>query len=166
MARGGHARPALSLLFVAVLAGNASAEGGCGDPQVGALRVVDAYLETFNERDAAAHAATLQYPSFRIDAAGDLVVLESAAEYASVFAAHRNDFPWDRSLYDSREILQAGARKVHVAVRFSRYRADGEKVSSHDSLYIVTCREGRWGIVARSSYVPVMRLPGSPGAGR
>lgn len=147
------------LPFLMALAGNASAEVDCGDPQVEALRVVDAYMESFNSRDGATHAATLHYPSFRIDAAGDLVVLESAAEYAAAFDAVRDEFPWDRTEYDSRKVAHWGPHKVHFAVRFTRYRTSGEKVSSHDSLYIVTCRDGRWGILARSSFVPVMRAP-------
>ena len=116
-------------------------------------------MEAFNAGNGAAHAATLHYPSFRIDAEGNLAVLQSAAEYAAMFDAARDDFPWHRTLYDSREVVQSGAHKVHVLVRFTRYYADGEKRSSHDSLYIVSCREGRWGILTRSSFVPVMRAP-------
>jgi len=139
------------------LTSKVSAETPCGDPKVRALQVVDAYMETFNARDAPGHVATLHYPSFRINALGELLVLQSASEYEEMFSRQGGHFPWDHTLYDSREVLQAGARKVHVAVAFSRYGKGGEKLSSHDSLYILTCRDGRWGIVARSSFVPVIR---------
>jgi len=157
--RSPYASLLCGLGVVAAFAHGVSAEVQCGEAEVEALRVVDAYMESFNSRDGAAHAATLHYPSFRINAAGDLAVLQSAAEYAATFDAVRDDFPWDRTLYDSREVVQSGPQKVHVVVSFTRYRADGEKVSSHDSLYIASCREGRWGILARSSFVPVMRAP-------
>jgi hypothetical protein len=131
----------------------------CGDPTQGALAAVDAYMDTFNSRNAEANAATLHYPSFRIDAAGDVVVLESSEQWATQFSAARAPLPWHHTLYDSKKIVHTSPVKVHVAVHFTRYLANDEKISEHDSLYLVTCRNGRWGIIARSSFVPVIRPP-------
>jgi hypothetical protein len=37
-------------------------------------------------------------------------------------------------------------------VQFTRYRADDSVIGSYRSLYIVTRRDGRWAIAARSSF--------------
>jgi hypothetical protein len=146
-------------LSLALTASSAGAADRCGDPKTGALAAVDAYMDTFNSGDAEAHAATLHYPSFRIDAAGDLVVLETAEEWADQFRAARWKLPWHHTLYDAKEIVQLGPLKAHVAVHFTRYLENGDEVSEHDSLYITTCQSGRWAIITRSSFVPVMRAP-------
>ena len=35
-----------------------------------------------------------------------------------------------------------------------RYRADGSVIGGFDSIYVVTCENGHWGIKARSSFAP------------
>jgi len=44
--------------------------------------------------------------------------------------------------------------KVHFEVVFSRYKADGSKYATYQSLWIVTQRDGTWGVQARSSFAP------------
>jgi len=149
----------LLLALAPGIATRVNAEEACGNPKASALAAVDAYMDTFNRRDVDAHAATLHYPSFRIDTAGDVVVLESAEEWAAQFRANASRLPWHHTLYDSKEIIQLSPVKAHVAVHFTRYLENGDKVSEHDSLYITTCRNGRWAILARSSFVPLMPMP-------
>ena len=40
------------------------------------------------------------------------------------------------------------------AYRFTRYRKDGSVISGYDSIYVVTCENGHWGVKARSSFAP------------
>ena len=61
---------------------------------------------------------------------------------------------WDHSAWEKREVIHSGPDKVHIDTRFIRYRADGSVLASFDSLYIVTKQDGRWGVVARSSFAP------------
>ena len=44
--------------------------------------------------------------------------------------------------------------KVHFEVVFSRYHADGTKYATFQSLWIVTLKDNRWGVQARSSFAP------------
>jgi hypothetical protein len=39
-------------------------------------------------------------------------------------------------------------------VVFSRYKADGTKYATYQSLWMVTKKEGAWGVQARSSFAP------------
>ena len=44
--------------------------------------------------------------------------------------------------------------QVHFDTRFTRYRKDGSVIGGFNSIYVVTCEDGRWGVKARSSYAP------------
>jgi hypothetical protein len=59
---------------------------------------------------------------------------------------------WDHSRWQRREVIHAGADKVHIDTRFARYRRDGSLLGAFDSIYIVTRVDGRWGIQGRSSF--------------
>ena len=58
----------------------------------------------------------------------------------------------DRVAWDHRRIIHISEDKAHVDTMFTRYRADGTKLSFAESLYIVTKENGRWGIKMRSSF--------------
>ena len=123
-----------------------------------ALRVLDEFMANFNNGDHAAMAALFHFPHVRI-AHGDVFIWNSADEFlAARTPADQERFVratgWHRTEWDRREVVQVGERKVHIAVRFTRYREDGSVIGTYNSLYIVTKRNGRWGIQARSSYVP------------
>ena len=61
---------------------------------------------------------------------------------------------WDHSAWERREVIHAGADKVHIDTRFTRYRKDGSVIGGFDSMYVVTNQDGHWGVKIRSSYAP------------
>jgi hypothetical protein len=122
-----------------------------GGPEASAMRVLDAYIAAYNARDESAFVATLHFPHVRI--AGDEVrVFRGIVEYMNELQLTRGG--WDYSTWADRRIVQSSAAKVHIAARFTRYRAGGIPVGSYDSLYVIVLRNGRWGVLARSSYAP------------
>lgn len=70
------------------------------------------------------------------------------------FAAFAASTTWDHSAWEKIEALDTGREKVHFKVTFTRYTAENEKIASYDSLYVVTLKDGHWGIQARSSFAP------------
>jgi hypothetical protein len=114
------------------------------------LQVLDDYMNTFNRKDAKAWQKTYHFPHYRL-ASGKMSVLKSATLDTTVFIKLQQG-GWDYSRWDHRNIIQASADKVHVDTRFSRYRKDGSKIGSYESLYIVTKENGKWGVKFRSSY--------------
>ena len=70
------------------------------------------------------------------------------------FEAFAERTGWHHSAWDSREIFQSGKNKVHIAVQFTRYDSDDNKIATYNSLYIVTHLDGKWGTQARSSFAP------------
>lgn len=115
-------------------------------------KVLDEYLTTFNTKNLKAWEDTYHFPHYRL-ASGKMSVLERAGlrDSASVFGPLQKA-NWDYSKWDHRNIVQASPDKVHIDTRFTRYRKDGNKVASYESLYVLTKESGRWGVKLRSSF--------------
>jgi len=113
---------------------------------------LDAFMAAFNARDLAAWEATFNFPSIRL-ASGGLVMIERGYHTTAMFdSGPLSD--WDHSAWERRNVVHAGPDKVHFDTRFTRYRADGSVIGGFDSLYVVTCENGHWGVKARSSFAP------------
>jgi len=118
-----------------------------------ATKCLDDFMSAFNARDPQAHARTFNFPSIRI-ASGKMVILNkedfvSAQRYQTEALKE-----WDHSKWERRNVIHAGADKVHFDTRFTRYRKDGSVIGGYDSIYVVTREDGHWGIKARSSFAP------------
>lgn len=123
-----------------------------------ARKAMDEFMTAFNSRDVHAWAATLNYPHVRF-ASSQVRVYNSADE----FIAENADYPrrlatpeskWDHSKWESMKVIQSGPDKVHFEVEFVRYDKSGKEIGRFPSLYIVTLKDGHWGIQGRSSYAP------------
>ncbi|MFJ9440299.1 hypothetical protein ACIRRH_00320 [Kitasatospora sp. NPDC101235] len=44
---------------------------------------------------------------------------------------------------------------MHALVRFARYDAAGERTGAFDSVYVLTRRSDRWGVLARIGFQTV-----------
>ena len=138
-------------IAVALAATASPAQQYAEGPEAAALRVLDDYIAAYNARDEAAFVATLHFPHVRI--AGDRAkTFQGIAEYMRELDLKKGG--WDYSTWSERRVVQSGATKVHIAARFTRFRAGGIPVGSYDTLYVIVLRNGRWGILARSSYAP------------
>jgi hypothetical protein len=146
----------------------AEADGGvddCAGTTASALlaegcRSLDAFMSAFNSRDSAKWAQTLNYPHVRI-AGGDVMVWQTPEDYART-----NDLEklaasgWHHSKWDWRHLVQSSDDKLHFTVQFSRYDDQDRRLVSYESFYIVTRKDGHWGVQARSSYAGV-KVPGA-----
>lgn len=115
-------------------------------------KVLDDYLATFNAKDLKGWESTYHFPHYRL-ASGKMSVLERAGlrDSATVFGPLQKA-EWNYSKWDHRNIVQASPSKVHIDTKFTRYRKDGSKVASYESLYVLTKEDGRWGVKLRSSF--------------
>jgi hypothetical protein len=121
-----------------------------------ALRVTDAFMETFNAQDWQAHFDTYNFPHIRI-AGRDVKVWNDCHELLAGHAAYgagRLESGWSRSAWDSRQVIHSSGDKVHLAVQFTRYDGGGAKLATYQAIYVVTCVDGHWGIQLRSSFAP------------
>lgn len=117
------------------------------DPSQEALAVVDRYLAGLNARDTEAIRDAFNFPHFRIGAKGTMARFEKPEDYDfGHFLRSVDKDGWHHTGWDRTEAVFATEGKVHVAVDFTRYREDGSVIDRYFSLYIVTCRDGHWGI--------------------
>ncbi|MFN3585327.1 hypothetical protein [Phenylobacterium sp.] len=113
---------------------------------------LDAFMAAFNARDVAAFEATFNFPHVRF-ASGTVTIINPGFHKPEMF--ERGALAeWNHSAWQRRDVIHAGADKVHIDTRFARYRKDGSVLGAFDSIYIVTKVDGRWGIQGRSSFAP------------
>jgi hypothetical protein len=140
------------LVFACILA--ISARAADLDAERGARKAMDDFMTAFNARDVQAWAATLNYPHVRF-ASNQVRVYNTLQDFASENADYPKRLaPWHHSRWESMNVIQSGSDKVHFAVEFIRYDASGKEIGRFPSLYIVTLKNGHWGIQGRSSFAP------------
>ena len=113
---------------------------------------IEAFFKAFNARDNEALKKSLHYPHVRINEAGGVNVWRDASEAGTNFDGLTRSEGWARSSLDSVTMRQHDDVKVHFEVVFSRYKADGTKYATYQSLWVSTKKDGAWGIQARSSF--------------
>ena len=118
------------------------------------MATLDRFMAALNAYDAAAMDAAMHFPHIRI-AGGKVTVYEKpGANPMDLFDKLRKEDSWSRSVWNERKIVQRSESKVHMALTYTRYRADGSTLGVYESLYVLTLKEGRWGIQLRSSFGP------------
>ncbi len=115
-----------------------------------AMQVLDEYMAAWNKQDLEGWERTFQFPHYRL-ASGRMSVLEQPGQQDSKRLWQAID-GWHHSRWDQRRIVHAAADKIHVDTEFTRYRADGSRIGTYESLYILTKENGRWGVKLRSSF--------------
>lgn len=113
---------------------------------------LDAFMVAFNARDLAAFEATFNFPHVRF-ASGKVTIINPGYHKPEMFTQGALS-EWDHSAWRRRDVIHAGADKVHLDTHFARFRKDGSLIGGFDSIYIVTRQDGRWGIQGRSSFAP------------
>ena len=121
------------------------------EPFQKAMAVLDACMAGLNLGDEVAVNAACNFPHVRI-AGGKVVVWQKRGDYKlEDFRARAGD-GWARSQWDERTPIHVGPDKVHLKVKFSRFRTDGSSLGVFETIYIVTRQDGHWGVQARSSF--------------
>ena len=121
------------------------------DPLNSALACLDAYLDGLNRGDEAATNAACHFPHVRL-ASGKVAIWQKPGDYTLEGFYARAGKGWAKSRWEERTPIHVGSDKVHFAVEFSRWRADGTELSRHKSIYVVTRQDDHWGVQARSSF--------------
>jgi hypothetical protein len=121
-----------------------------------ALQVVEAFVATSTLPDQEAHARTFNLPHVRI-AGGTVTVWQNLAEWQQTYPAYVASIVEPNRAYvvvDRQDVIQSSDSKVHIAAQFTRYDRTHTQLATYQTLYVVTCVAGHWGIQARSSFAP------------
>ena len=121
-----------------------------------AKQALEAFMAALNAGDNQALFDTMHLPHVRIS--GDGVAIYATREdleqnYLGDFAARAGD-SWHHTVLDSTQVIHSSENKVHVFIQFTRYEEDGRPLATHQSLWIMTRLNNRWGAQARSSFAP------------
>jgi len=118
------------------------------------LRVLDRFMAALNAHDAAAMDAEMHFPHVRL-AQGRVAVYEKpGSNPMDLFQRLKAEDDWLRSRWGRRELIQFSEVKAHYVVDYTRFRSDDSVIGVYESLYVLSFAEGRWGILARSSFGP------------
>ncbi len=117
-----------------------------------AQKVLDDFMAAFNARDIDSWQKTFNFPSVRL-ASNTMIIIDADFHKPEMFS-HGALAEWDHSAWERRAVIHAGADKVHIDTRFTRYRKDGSVIGGFDSIYVITCENGHWGVKCRSSFAP------------
>jgi len=123
------------------------------DAIAAATKCLDDFMAAFNARDLQAWEATFNFPSVRL-ASNALVIIDKPGWHPPDTFSRGALKDWHHSAWERRAVIHAGPDKVHFDTRFVRRRADGSVIGHFDSIYVVTCENGHWGVKARSSFAP------------
>ena len=116
-----------------------------------AMAVLDDYMAALNRGDEPGVNDACNFPHVRL-AGGKVVVWPNHGDYKlGDFIARAGD-GWDHSKWDERTAIHVGKKKVHLKVKFSRWRRADSLIGRFETIYIVTLQDGNWGIQARSSF--------------
>ena len=119
-----------------------------------AMRVLDSFMTHFNARDMEQWSETLNYPHVRF-AGSEVTFWDTKEEYSSVDIFDRlTSTGWHHSAWLSRKVILVSEDKVHISTVFQRYDENNNPLKQYQSLYIVTNKDGHWGVQARSSLAP------------
>jgi hypothetical protein len=123
-----------------------------GDAGKAAVR---AFIDAFNKLDSSAIADAFNFPHIRL-ANGQFTIIETREDFFQrserVKAALEAE-GWHHTVAESLEVVHEGPDKVHLAIEYTRRRADGSVYNRFNSLWIATLQDGHWGIQFRSSYL-------------
>ena len=119
-----------------------------------AMLVLDSFMQNFNSRDMKTWSETLNYPHVRF-AGSEVTVWDTKEEYSAVDIFDRlASTGWHHSAWLSRKVILVSENKVHISTIFQRYDENNKPLKQYQSLYIVTNKDGHWGVQARSSLAP------------
>lgn len=116
--------------------------------------VLDRFMDALNDHDANEMDKCMHFPHVRF-AGGSIKVYEGpGSNPMDLFQKLKSEDDWLFSTWRERELVQFTDKKAHVALSYTRFRSDGSVIGVYESLYVLTCVEGSWGIQMRSSFGP------------
>ena len=115
-----------------------------------ARKPIDDFFTAFNARDVESGRKTLHYPHVQI-AGSDLTILEDPESFQIDFQSLASE-GWTHVTLDSCAMRQSCEEKVHFEVQLSMHKANNARYATYQALWVVTKKDGIWGIQCRSIF--------------
>jgi hypothetical protein len=124
--------------------------------EVEARKPIDDFFSAFNARDAESGRKALHYPHIQI-AGNDVTILEDPESFQIDFQSLAGE-GWTHVTLDSCAMRQSCDEKVHFEVQLSMHRGSDSRYATYQALWIVTKKDGAWGIQCRSIFPSGVRF--------
>ena len=121
-----------------------------------ARKPIDDFFAALNARDIESGRRTLHYPHIQI-AGNELSILDDPESFQIDFQSLSSE-GWTHSTLDSCVMRQSCDEKVHFEVQLSMHKGSESRYATYQALWIVTKRDGVWGIQCRSIFPSGVRF--------
>jgi hypothetical protein len=121
-----------------------------------ARKPIDDFFAAFNARDIEGGRRTLHYPHIQI-AGNDVTILNDAESFQIDFQSLASE-GWTHVTLDSCAMRQNCDEKVHFEVQLSMHKGSDARDATYQALWIVTRKDGYWGIQCRSIFPSGVRF--------
>ena len=114
-----------------------------------ALECLDKFGKYFEKEDLEGMDSCLHFPHYIISG-NEVICWEESGNLPKTFFEDLKKNGFKRTIVTCREVITVSDNKVHFKYCYYRESLDGTIMSEHDNVWIVTFKNGKWGIQVRS----------------
>ena len=114
-----------------------------------ALACLDRFGIAFENEDIEGMDACCHFPHYLLSGS-EVMCWQSKGQITRDFFESLKEKGFKRTVVTKREPILVCENKVHFLYSYYREAVDGNVMSRHDNLWILTCKDGKWGIQVRS----------------
>jgi len=115
-----------------------------------ARKPIDDFIAALNAKDIERGRNALHYPHMQI-AGNEVSIMNEPESFQIDYQALTAD-GWSYSTLDSCAMRQGCNEKAHFEIQMSMHLANNARYATFQALWIVTRKEGKWGIQCRSTF--------------
>lgn len=140
---------ATALLFLPLSnLGGVQAFAESAEAELAAKAALSGFMNAWNSGNNEAVRATLNFPHITL-AGSRMIVAHEPSEFTTDFERMKEREGWVRSSFDSITVTSSAPGKVHCDVVYSRYGEDGTAYRTASVFYVMTEKDGHWGMQFR-----------------
>ena len=143
-----YRKPALSAIAVWIVAMAIPSIGFANETEKQAQLAIAEFFEAFNAEDNERLQSVMQYPHVFFGQGANVSIAEQ--EFVTDFGALKAREDWKFSTLNSAKSVFTRPDKAHMLVTFTRHNSKGEIYREVEGMWIVTKKDDRWGVSARS----------------
>lgn len=114
-----------------------------------AQKALDIFTDAFNAGDLQGMDRALHFPHVMLSG-GDTLIWDAPDQHPADFFIRLRETGWCKTCYESRVPVWVSEGKVHFLVKYVRTDAQGQAISVHTNVWIVTRKSGKWALAVRS----------------
>ena len=117
-----------------------------------ARQALEAFMTAWNTGDDAKLRTAMRFPFVTFGGGPHVFISRTPEDFSQGFDRMRKEEGWASSSfdYDALRLFMSSEEKVHLSLDFHRYKSDGDRYGGGKVFYIISKKDGQWGIQLRS----------------